>query len=115
MWTGINVKNWACLLADVYNTIQTYLGSSYVNDLTIYGRNFHVVAQADTNYRGDINNLNTYYVRNSEGTMVPLSAVISYKITESPALLYHFNLFRSAEINRRSKSRIQQWSGYYRL
>jgi HAE1 family hydrophobic/amphiphilic exporter-1 len=85
-------------LGDVYNTIQTYLGSSYVNDLTIYGRNFHVVAQADTNYRGDISNLNTYYVRNSVGTMVPLSAVISYKITESPALLYHFNLFRTAEI-----------------
>ena len=86
-------------LTDVYNTIQTYLGSTYVNDLTLYGRNFHVVAQADTNYRGDISNLNTYYVKNSAGTMVPLSTVISYKVTESAALLYHFNLFRTAEIN----------------
>ena len=91
-------------LTDVYNTIQTYLGSTYVNDLTLYGRNFHVVAQADTNYRGDISNLNTYYVKNSAGTMVPLSTVISYKVTENAALLYHFNLFRTAEINGDAKA-----------
>ncbi len=91
-------------IGDVYNTIQTYLGSTYVNDLSLYGRNFHVVAQADTNYRGDINNLNSYYVKNSAGTMVPLSTVISYKITESASLLYHFNLFRSAEINGDAKA-----------
>ncbi len=91
-------------LTDVYNTIQTYLGSSYVNDLTLYGRNFRVVAQADTGYRADINDLNNYYVRNSAGTMVPLSTVISYKVTENPALLYHFNLFRSAEINGDAKA-----------
>ena len=86
-------------LSDVYNTIQTYLGSSYVNDLTIYGRNFRVVAQADTSYRGDINNLNNFYVRNSAGTMLPLSTLISYRMTESAPLISHFNLFRSAEIN----------------
>lgn len=91
-------------ITDVYNTIQTYLGSSYVNDLTLYGRNFRVVAQADTNYRGDISNLNTYYVKNTSGNMVPLSAVISYKVTESAALLYHFNLFRTAEVNGDAKA-----------
>jgi multidrug efflux pump len=86
-------------LTDVYNTIQTYMGSTYVNDLTIYGRNFHVVAQADSNYRGSISNLNTYYVKNAAGTLVPLSAVTSYKIIENAALISHFNLFRTAEIN----------------
>ncbi|HEY4967220.1 MAG TPA: efflux RND transporter permease subunit, partial [Puia sp.] len=91
-------------ITDVYNTIQTYLGSTYVNDLTLYGRNFRVVAQADTNYRGDISNLNNYYVKNSAGTMVPLSTVISYKVVESAALLYHFNLFRTAEINGDAKT-----------
>ncbi len=55
-------------LTDVYNTIQTYMGSTYVNDLTVYGRNFRVVAQADSNYRGSISNLNTYYVKNIAGT-----------------------------------------------
>jgi hydrophobic/amphiphilic exporter-1 (mainly G- bacteria), HAE1 family len=85
-------------LGDVYNTIQTYMGSSYVNDLTVYGRNFHVVAQADTNYRADINDVKNYYVKNSSGSMVPLSAVISYKVVENAALISHFNLFRTAEI-----------------
>jgi HAE1 family hydrophobic/amphiphilic exporter-1 len=86
-------------LTDVYNTIQTYMGSTYVNDLTVYGRNFRVVAQADSNYRGSISNLNSYYVKNTAGTMVPLSAVTSFKVIENAALISHFNLFRSAEIN----------------
>jgi len=97
-------KKMGISLGDVYNTIQTFLGSSYVNDLTLYGRNFRVVAQADSNYRGDITNLNTFYVRNSSGTMVPLSAVISYKIIENAALITHFNLFRTAEINGDAKA-----------
>jgi len=86
-------------LTDVFNTISTYLGSQYVNDLTLYGRNFRVVAQADSSYRGDITELNRYYVRNSAGQLMPLSTVISYKVTESAPLISHFNLFRTAEIN----------------
>ncbi|MGA9292704.1 MAG: multidrug efflux RND transporter permease subunit [Ignavibacteriaceae bacterium] len=86
-------------VADVYSTIQTLLGSSYVNDFTIYGRDFHVVAQADTNYRSTIHDLSKYYVRNTTGKMIPLSTVINYKITESAPLISHYNLFRSTEIN----------------
>ncbi len=86
-------------VADVYSTIQTFLGSSYVNDFTIYGRNFHVVAQADTNYRRSIQSLSKYYVKNSAGDMIPLSTLISYKITESASLISHYNMFRSAEID----------------
>jgi HAE1 family hydrophobic/amphiphilic exporter-1 len=86
-------------VADVYSTLSTYLGSSYVNDFTIYGRNFRVVAQADTGYRRDIRNVGSYYVRNQQGTMVPLSTLISYSTVENPPLISHFNLFRTAEIN----------------
>ncbi len=89
---GINV-------ADVYNTIQTYLGSSYVNDFTIYGRDFHVIAQADTNYRASIHDLSKYYVKNSSGNMIPLSTLISYKITQTASVISHFNMFRAALIN----------------
>ncbi len=90
-------------LSDVYNTMQTFLGSSYVNDFTIYGRNFHVVAQADTIYRQDIKDLGNYYVRNTGGQMIPLSAITSYKLTESAPLISHFNIFRTAEINGSAK------------
>jgi len=86
-------------ISDVYNTMQTFLGSRYVNDFTIYGRNFRVVAQADTAFRAGIGNLNQYYVRNQAGALLPLSTVISYKPTESAPLVSHYNLFRTAEIN----------------
>lgn len=86
-------------ISDVGNALQTYLGSAYVNDFTIYGRNFRVVEQADTNYRADIKNLSGFFVRNSAGTMVPLSTLTSYKLTESAPLISHFNLFRSTEID----------------
>ncbi len=91
-------------LSDAFVTLQTYLGSAYVNDLTVYGRNFKVVAQADSNFRGDITNLNHYYVKNSQGNMLPLSTLISYSITESAPLISHFNLFRTAEINGDAKA-----------
>jgi hydrophobic/amphiphilic exporter-1 (mainly G- bacteria), HAE1 family len=75
------------------------LGSRYVNDFTMYGRNFRVVAQADTMYRNDIQNLQQYFVRNQEGQMLPLSTLVSYKVIENAPLISHYNLFRAAEIN----------------
>ncbi|HUX61099.1 MAG TPA: multidrug efflux RND transporter permease subunit [Ignavibacteriaceae bacterium] len=86
-------------VADVYSTIQTFLGSSYVNDFTIYGRNFHVVAQADTSYRESIQSLSKYYVKNASGDMIPLSALTQYKVTENASLISHYNMFRSAEVD----------------
>jgi HAE1 family hydrophobic/amphiphilic exporter-1 len=86
-------------ISDVYSTMQTFLGSRYVNDFTIYGRNFHVVAQADTMYRSDISNLGQYYVRNQAGSLLPLSTLVKYRTIESAPLFSHYNLFRSAEIN----------------
>ncbi|HRI22975.1 MAG TPA: efflux RND transporter permease subunit, partial [Panacibacter sp.] len=85
-------------LSDVYSTMSTLLGSSYVNDFNIYGRNFRVVAQADTGYRKDLSDLDKYYVRNSQGNMIPLSSLITTKVVENPALISHFNLYRSIEI-----------------
>ena len=90
-------------LADVYNTMQMFMGSTYINQLTIYGRNFYVVAQADTNFRNDINKIGQYYVKNSDGNMVPLSNVVKYTLTESAPLISHFNIFRSAEIDGNAK------------
>jgi hydrophobe/amphiphile efflux-1 (HAE1) family protein len=90
-------------ISDVNNALQTYMGSSYVNDFTIYGRNFRVVTQADTNYRTNIQNIGQYFVRNSSGGMVPLSTLTSYKLIENAPLISHYNLFRSAEINGATK------------
>jgi HAE1 family hydrophobic/amphiphilic exporter-1 len=85
-------------VADAYSTLSTLLGSSYVNDFNIYGRNFRVVSQADTMYRRDIADVGRYHVRNAAGGMVPLSSLITSKVIETPALVSHYNLYRSAEI-----------------
>lgn len=86
-------------ISDIGTALQTYMGSSYINDFTIYGRNFRVLAQADSTYRGDIKNLAQIFVRNQAGGMVPLSTLTSYKVIESAPVISHYNLFRSAEIN----------------
>lgn len=86
-------------ISDIYSTMQTFLGSRYVNDFIVYGRKFRVVAQADTMFRSDIDQLGKYYVRNQAGQMLPLSTVISTKIIENAPLIQHYNLFKSVEIN----------------
>jgi HAE1 family hydrophobic/amphiphilic exporter-1 len=92
-------KKMGVQISSIATALQTYLGSAYVNDFTVYGRNFRVVTQADSTYRGDIKDLSQYFVRNSSGTMVPLSSLTSYKVIESAPVISHYNLFRSAEIN----------------
>jgi HAE1 family hydrophobic/amphiphilic exporter-1 len=86
-------------ISDVFSTMQAYMGSLFVNNFTLYNRTYHVVVQADTGYRALISNMNKYYVRNSKGEMLPLSAVISYKPTIAAPLISHFNIFRSAEVD----------------
>jgi len=92
-------KRMGVAISDVFTAIQTYMGSIYVNDFTLYNRTFHVVVQADTTYRKMITNMDKYYVRNQAGGMLPLSSLISYKPTETAPLQSHFNIFRSAEID----------------
>ncbi len=86
-------------VADVYSTLSTLLGSSYINDFNLYGRNFRVMAQADSTYRSSIDELGKYYVRNSQGNMIPLGSLVTTKVVESPSLISHYNIYRSVEIN----------------
>lgn len=86
-------------VADVYSTMSTLLGSSYVNDFNLYGRNFRVMAQADSSFRSSITELGGYYVRNNQGGMVPLSSLVTTQLVESPSLISHYNIYRSIEIN----------------
>lgn len=85
-------------IADVYTTLSTMLGSSYVNDFNIYGRNFRVMAQADTTSRTSLGDLSKYFLPNSQGNMVPISSLVNAKLIEAPSLVTHFNIFRSIEI-----------------
>ena len=84
---------------DVYSTMSTLLGSTYVNDFNLYGRNFRVVAQGDSTYRSSIGELSKYYVRNNMGSMIPLGSLLTSRVVESPSLISHYNIYRSIEIN----------------
>lgn len=86
-------------IGDVFNSIQAFMGSTYVNDFTTYNRTFHVVVQADTAFRNLVTDMDKYYVRNQAGQMVPLGTLINYQPTQTAPLISHFNIFRSAEID----------------
>ncbi len=86
-------------ISQVFTTMQAYMGSLFTNNFTLYNRTFHVVIQADTIYRALIEDMNKYYVRNRQDSMVPLSTLISYKSSIAPPLVTHFNIFRSAEVD----------------
>jgi len=92
-------KKMGVSVADVYSTISNFLGSSYVNDFNLYGRNFRVMSQADSSSRSSLNGLEKFYVRNSQGNMIPLGSLITSKVIEAPAVISHYNIYRSIEIN----------------
>jgi HAE1 family hydrophobic/amphiphilic exporter-1 len=96
-------KKLGVLVSDVYSTLSTLLGSSYVNDFNLYGRNFRVMSQADTSYRGSLSDIEKYYVRNSQGNMVPLGSLITTKVIEAPSVISHYNIYRSIDINGNTK------------
>jgi multidrug efflux pump len=83
----------------VYDTLQAYLGSSYVNDITLYNRNWQVNVQADAGYRVRPADVGRLKVRNARGDMVPLGTLVSIKEMTGPAIVNHYNLYPSAEIN----------------
>lgn len=86
-------------ISNVYSTLSSYLGSSYINDFTLYGRNFRVMSQADSSFRSSLSEIGSYYVKNSEGNMIPLSSLITSKVIESPSTISHYNIYRSISIN----------------
>lgn len=86
-------------VGDVFNALNTFMGGTFVNDFTRFEREFHVLVQADTSFRSSINDLSQYYVKNSQGQMVPLSALVTVDKTGGPPVISHYNLYRSTEID----------------
>ncbi len=86
-------------VATLFGTMQTYLGSFYVNDFTKFGKVFRVFVQADKKYRSDKSDISKLFVKNKQGKMVPMSALITVKEEVGPQVLAHFNLYRSVQIN----------------
>jgi len=82
----------------VFDTLQVYLGSSYVNDFTQFGRTFQVKAQADGPYRAVPEDIARLKLRNAEGTMTPLGSIASVEESYGPQTVTRFNLYPSIKI-----------------
>lgn len=83
----------------VFDTLQIYLGSYYVNDFNKFGRLYQVIAQADKQFRSKPEDILRLQISNREGNMVPLGSVLSIKDATGPETAMRYNAFRSADIN----------------
>lgn len=86
-------------LTDIFSTLQTQLGSLYVNDFTRFGKNYRVQLQAEGEFRQGPEDLSYYSVRNRDGDMVPLSTLATLKPVLGPSSIAHFNLKRSVTVS----------------
>jgi HAE1 family hydrophobic/amphiphilic exporter-1 len=86
-------------MSQITAAMGTFMGSTYVNDFDFNNRSYRVYVQADQQYRRTATDLREYYVRSDSGSMVPLDNLVAVKETSGPQIIYHYNLFRSAEID----------------
>ena len=86
-------------LRDLFETLQVYLGSLYVNDFNRFGRTWQVIVQADARFRNKVDDVRRLKVRNSQGLMVPLGALASVREVNGPLVLTRYNMYPASFIN----------------
>src|SRR5205823_2287773 len=86
-------------LSDVFNTLQAYLGSLYVNDFNLFGRTWQVNIQAEATYRATADQVKRLQVRNKKGEMVPIGTLAYVKDSYGPSMVVRYNTYNAAAIN----------------
>ncbi|MDX1918687.1 MAG: multidrug efflux RND transporter permease subunit [Candidatus Caenarcaniphilales bacterium] len=86
-------------LTDIFDTLQIFLGSLYVNDFDCLNRVYRVYVQADIPFRSEPKDILSYEVRTQSGEMLPLQSLVKIKESVAPQSISHYNLFRSTELN----------------
>ncbi|MDB2310368.1 multidrug efflux RND transporter permease subunit [Opitutales bacterium] len=92
------VKRTGTSMTSVFNTLQIYLGSMYVNDFTLFGRIFKVTAQADSQFRSEPSDINRLAVKGADGRMIPLGAIVSLEERLGPQNIIRFNMMPSVKV-----------------
>ena len=92
-------KSLGVTLNDVFNTLQTYLGSRYINQFNLFNQSFQVLTQADQDYRRKLNDIGDLYVGNRDRQMVPLGALLNVRRTLGSELVTRYNLYPAASIS----------------
>jgi multidrug efflux pump len=96
---------------DVFDTLQVYLGSYYINDFNLFGRTWQVVAQASGPFRDDPSKIKLLQVRNAQGNMVPLGAVLSVREIGGPINIGRYNMYPAAAILGNTKPGVSSGQG----
>ena len=94
----IKAKTKRVALSEVFDTLQIYLGSLYVNDFNLFGRTYQVTAQADAPFRREPKNILELKTRNAAGEMVPLGTLVEVRETTGPDKIVRYNMYPSAEL-----------------
>ena len=98
----VKAENLNVSVGDVFKVLQSFLGSSFVNQFNKFGRTYQVYVQGDSAYRVEPENIRQLYVRNEAGGMVPLGTVTDVELSTAPALITLYNLYPTAAINGRA-------------
>ena len=85
-------------ISDIFSSLQTFFGGSYINDFNLYGRTYRVTAQAEASARATPEAVNQLYVRSSAGEMVPLSTLVTIRPKTTPDYIERFNVYRSVTV-----------------
>jgi hydrophobic/amphiphilic exporter-1 (mainly G- bacteria), HAE1 family len=86
-------------ISDIFNALQSTLGTYYVNDFNVFGRTWQVNVQAETPFRNNTDDIYEIYVRNAQGSMVPIRALAEAKLVQGPQTVVRYNGFRGAIVN----------------
>jgi len=95
----VKAKSMGVPLGSLFETMQVYLGSLYVNDFNRFGRTYQVIAQADAPFRDSAEDLTRFKVRNERGEMVPLGTLVKVREIAGPDRVMRYNGYPAAEIN----------------
>ncbi|AJD47233.1 RND transporter, HAE1 family protein [Isoalcanivorax pacificus W11-5] len=85
-------------MTELFDTLQTYLGSTYVNDFNLFGRTWQVIAQADASHRDSVEDIAGLYTRNDRGEMVPVGAMVSISESFGPDPVLRYNGYPAADL-----------------
>jgi hydrophobe/amphiphile efflux-1 (HAE1) family protein len=102
-WLRLDIDRTKCQalglsLSDVFNTLQVYLGSYYVNNFNEFGRSWQVNVMADTRYRRRVNDITQLKIANRKGQMIPLGTVLKVRDTTGPLLLMRYNMYSATAV-----------------
>jgi multidrug efflux pump subunit AcrB len=95
----VKAKSMGISLNEVFNSLQIYMGSLYVNDFNAFGRTWQVNVQADTRFRSTAEDIRKLQVRNGDGKMVPLDTLAEIRNISGPVMVIRYNMYPAATIN----------------